>query len=130
MPLLYGCETRSLTRREEYTLRVFENRMLKIFWPKRDKLILDLGRVHYQKHSSPNITQLIKSRRMRWAGQVAWMGGIRRCIQEFGGTCEKRTIWKTEAEGIILKWILKRQDGGKAWTWLIWLRIGISDRLL
>jgi len=34
--VLYGCETRSLTFREETRLRVFENRVLKrIFGPKR-----------------------------------------------------------------------------------------------
>jgi hypothetical protein len=33
---LYGCETWSLTLREEHSLRVFENRVLKrIFGPKR-----------------------------------------------------------------------------------------------
>jgi hypothetical protein len=34
--VLYGCETWSLTVREEYKLRVFENRVLRIFGPKRD----------------------------------------------------------------------------------------------
>ena len=35
--VLYGCETWSLTMREEYRLRVFENRVLgPIFGPKRD----------------------------------------------------------------------------------------------
>ena len=35
--VLYGCETWSLTVREECRLRVFENRVLRrIFWPKRD----------------------------------------------------------------------------------------------
>jgi hypothetical protein len=35
--VLYGCETWSLTLREEHRLRVFENRVLKrIFAPKRD----------------------------------------------------------------------------------------------
>ena len=37
---LYGCETWSLTKREEYRLRVFENRVLRrIFQPKRDEVI-------------------------------------------------------------------------------------------
>jgi hypothetical protein len=76
---------------------VFEKRMLGIFWPKRDKVIVDLGRVHHEKHSSTNITQLIKSRKMRWAEHVAWMGGIKRCIQDFWGTLKKETIWKTKA---------------------------------
>jgi hypothetical protein len=36
--VLYGCETWSLTLREEHRLRVFENRMLRrIFGPKRDE---------------------------------------------------------------------------------------------
>jgi hypothetical protein len=35
--VLYGCETWSLTVREEHKLRVFENRLLRrIFGPKRD----------------------------------------------------------------------------------------------
>jgi hypothetical protein len=33
--VLYGCETWSLTLREEHKLRVFENRVLRIFRPKR-----------------------------------------------------------------------------------------------
>jgi hypothetical protein len=38
--VLYGCETWSLTFREERRLRVFENRVLrKIFRPKRDEVI-------------------------------------------------------------------------------------------
>jgi hypothetical protein len=37
--VLYGCETWSLTRREEHRLRVFENRVLRrIFGPKRDEV--------------------------------------------------------------------------------------------
>ena len=41
-------------------------------------------------YSSPNIVRVIKSRRMRWAGHVARMGGQKRRIQGFGGeTCGK-----------------------------------------
>ena len=37
--VLYGCETWSLTLREERRLRVFENRVLsRVFGPKRDEL--------------------------------------------------------------------------------------------
>ena len=37
--VLYGCETWSLTLREECRLRMFENRVLRrIFWPKRDEV--------------------------------------------------------------------------------------------
>jgi len=34
--VLYGCETWSLTLREERRLRLFENRVLRIFVPMRD----------------------------------------------------------------------------------------------
>jgi hypothetical protein len=37
--VLYGCETWSLTLREEHRLEVFENRVLRrIFGPKRDEV--------------------------------------------------------------------------------------------
>jgi hypothetical protein len=36
--VLYGCETWSLTLREEHRVRVFENRVLSIFGPKRDEV--------------------------------------------------------------------------------------------
>jgi hypothetical protein len=37
--VLYGCETWSLTLREEHRLRVFENRVLRrILGPKRDEV--------------------------------------------------------------------------------------------
>jgi hypothetical protein len=37
---LYGCETWSLTLREEHRLRVFENRVLRrIFGPMRDEVM-------------------------------------------------------------------------------------------
>ena len=37
--VLYGCETWSLTLREERRLRVFENRVLRrVFGPKRDEV--------------------------------------------------------------------------------------------
>jgi hypothetical protein len=38
--VLYGCETRPLTLREEHSLRVFENRILRgIFGTKREEVI-------------------------------------------------------------------------------------------
>ena len=77
--VLYGCETWSLTLREERTLRVFENMVLKrIFGPRRDEVTGEWRRLHNEElndlYSSPNIVWVIKSRRMRWAGHVARMG--------------------------------------------------------
>ena len=80
MPVvLYGCETWSLTLREECRLRVFENRLLRrIFGSKRDEVTGDWRKLHKEElndlYSSPNIVRVIKSRRMRWAGHVARMG--------------------------------------------------------
>jgi hypothetical protein len=77
--VLYGCDTWSLTLREEHRLRVFENRVLRrIFGPKRDEVTVEWRKLHNEKlhilYSSPDINKQIKSRRMRWAGHVARMG--------------------------------------------------------
>jgi len=77
--VLYGCETLSLTLREEKKLRVFENKVLRrIFGPRRDEVTGDWRRMHNEElndlYSSPNIVRVIKSRRIRWAGHVARMG--------------------------------------------------------
>jgi hypothetical protein len=71
--VLYGCETWSLTLREEHRLRVFANRVLRrIFGPKRDEVMGDWRKLHDEEllnlHSLPNIMRMIKSRRMRWQG--------------------------------------------------------------
>ena len=83
--VLYGCETWSLTLREERKLRVFENMVLRrIFGRRRDKVTGEWRRLHNEElnylYSSPNIVRVIKSRRMRWAGHVARMGEERGCI--------------------------------------------------
>ena len=77
--VLYGCETRSLTLREERKLRVFENMVLRrIFGPRRDEVTGEWRRLHNEElndlYCSPNIVRVIKWRRMRWAGHVAHMG--------------------------------------------------------
>ena len=67
--VLYGCETRSLTLREESKLRVSENMVLRrIFGPRRDEVTGDWRRLHIEElndlYCSPNIVGVIKSRRM------------------------------------------------------------------
>jgi hypothetical protein len=71
--VLYGCETWSLTLREEHKLRVFENRVLrKIFGPKRDEVTGGWRNEElHNLYSSPRVIRMITSRRMRWAGHVA-----------------------------------------------------------
>ena len=86
--VLYGCETWSLTLREDSRLRVFENRVLRrVFGPKRDEVTGELRKLHNEElsdlYSLPNILRVVKSRRMRWAGHVARMGegrGVHRVL--------------------------------------------------
>jgi hypothetical protein len=47
LSVLYGCETWSLTLREEHRLRVFEKRVLRrIFGPKRDEVTGEWRKLH------------------------------------------------------------------------------------
>ena len=90
--VLYGCETWSLTLREERRLRMFENRVLRIiFGPERDRIIGEWRKLHNVElndlYSSPNIVRVIKSRRLRWAGHVARME-VRRGVH-------KVLVWET-----------------------------------
>jgi len=91
--VLYGCETWSLTLREERRLRVFENRVFenrvlrKVFGLKRDEVTGEWRKLHDEElndlYSLPNIVRVVKSRRMRWAGHVARMGedrGVHRVL--------------------------------------------------
>jgi hypothetical protein len=62
--VLYGCETWSLTLREEYRLRVFENRVLRrIFGPKRVEVMGKWRKLHSEElhnlYSSPDIIRQI-----------------------------------------------------------------------
>jgi hypothetical protein len=80
--VLFGCETWSLTLREERRLRVFENRVLRrVFGSKRDEVTGEWRKLHNEElnelYSSPNIVRVVKTRQMRWAGQVARMGDDR-----------------------------------------------------
>ena len=75
--MLYGCETWSLTLREESRLRVFENRILRrLFGPKRDENG-KWRRLHDEElHSlycSPDRLRMNKSRRLRYPGHVVRM---------------------------------------------------------
>jgi hypothetical protein len=70
MVVLHGCETWSLTLREERRLRVFENTVLKrIFGHKRDAVTGEWRKLHNKElhdlYISPTVVRVITSRIMR-----------------------------------------------------------------
>ena len=77
--VLYGCETRSLTLREERR-------------PKRDGVTGEWRQIHNEGlndlYSSPNTIRVIKSRRMRWVGLVARVGERRGVYRVLVGKLE------------------------------------------
>ena len=95
--VFYGCETWSLTLREECRLRVFDNRVLRrIFGPKRDEVTGEWLKLHNEElddlYSSPNIVWVIKSRRRRWAWHVAHTGEGRGLYRVLVGKPEGKSL--------------------------------------
>jgi hypothetical protein len=101
---------------------VFENRLpRRIFGPKRDETTGEWRRLRNEEfndlYSSPNIIRVIRSRRMRWAGHVARVGGKRGAYRILVGRPEgrrplgrPRLRWEDN-----IKWIFKAWDGGMDW---------------
>jgi hypothetical protein len=131
-----GCETWSLTLREEHRLRVFENRVLwRIFGPKRDEVTGGWRKLHNEElhglYSSPSIVRVIKTRRMTWAGHVARMGEVRGAYNILVGRPEGRRSlerprrrWEDNIKMDL------REIGFGLWIGFIGLRIGTGGGLL
>jgi hypothetical protein len=62
-------------------------------------IILGLLRLHNEElhnlYTSPYIVRMTKSRRMRWVGNVACMGGVRNACIILVGKLEGKSSWKT-----------------------------------
>ena len=109
---MYGCETWSLTSREEHRLRVFQNKVLgKIFGAKKDEITGEWRTLHNAElqalYSSPNIIRNLKSRRLKCAGHLERMEQSRNAYKVLVGKPKERDLW--EGQGVdgktILKWI-------------------------
>jgi hypothetical protein len=119
--VLYGCETCSLTLREEHTPRVFENRVLRrIFGPKRDDVMGEWRKMHNGElhilYSSPDIIRQIKSGQGMWH---AWERG--ETVTGFWCKSQKEK-YHLKDQGIDgrvgSKWTLGTSAGGLEWIHL------------
>jgi hypothetical protein len=93
--VLYGCETLLLKLTEEHRLRVSEKRVLRmIVGPKRHEVTGKWRRLYNEEYnglySSPNTIQVIKTRIMTWAGQVARMGERKAAYRVLVGNLRER----------------------------------------
>jgi hypothetical protein len=94
------------------------NRLKRIFGPTIDEVTREWRKLHNEElndlYTSPNIVQVIKSRRMRWVGHVARMGDIRGVYRVLVEKPEgKRPLGNPGVDGrIILKCICGKWDGG------------------
>jgi hypothetical protein len=74
--VLYGCKSWSLILREEYRLRVFENRMLRrMIGERKSGMRLDniaLCRLH-NLYSSPSVIRMVALKRMKGVRHVAYI---------------------------------------------------------
>jgi hypothetical protein len=84
----------SLTLREEHTLRVFENRVLRrIFGSKRDEVMGGWKKLHNEElhklYYPPTVIRMM-TRRMRWEGHIARTGENRNAYRIFVGKPEQK----------------------------------------
>jgi len=77
---------------------------------------------HHDLFSSPYISGVIKSMKVKWVVRVAWMGKRKGACRDLVGK-PKGTGWT------IFKWILKKKYG-RFWSVLIGLRTGTVGELL
>jgi hypothetical protein len=90
-----------------------ENRVLRIFEPKREEVSGGWGRLHNQLHNlctSPNTVWMFKKRRVRWVGHVAHLGEMRNAYKILSDSLKGRDhLEDLGMDGkIIFEWILEK----------------------
>jgi hypothetical protein len=102
---------------------VFENRVLRrIFGPKKDEVTREWRTLHNEElhdlYCSPNNIRVIKSIRMRWAGNVTRIRDRRGAYSVFMGRSEERDqLEDLHVDGrIILNWFFRKWIWGMDWT--------------
>jgi hypothetical protein len=131
--VLYGCETWSVTLREEHRLRVFENTVLRrIFGPKRDEMTGDWRKLHNEElhnlYSSPDIIRQVN------ANEVGGTCGTHRrgekSAQGFGRKARRKETTRKTKMG---RWNQNRSWGDfllGVWIGFDWLGTGTGGELL
>ena len=101
---------------------MFENRVLRIFGPRRDGVTGEWRKLHNEElndlYSSPSIVWVIKSRRLRWVGHAARMeegGGVHKVLVGKRQLRRPRRRWKDNIKMDLQE--VRRVCGD-------WLRIG------
>jgi len=99
------------------------------FGPKRDEVTGEWRKLHNEEvndlYCSPNIVRMIKSRRMRWAGNVARMGegrGVYRVL--VGKPEEKRPLGRPRHRWEDNIKMGLQEVGWGVWARSSWLRLG------
>jgi hypothetical protein len=118
----------------KHRLRVFENRVLRIFGPKREEdgswRKLHNDELH-SLYSSLNIVRVIKSRRVRWAGHVERMGEGRGVYRVLVGSPEgKRPLGRPRRRWENNINMDLREIGILGRIGFSWLRLGSSGGLV
>jgi len=88
--VVYGCETWSVTLREERRLSVFRNMVLReVFGSKKKEERLRLRKLHSEQlhnvHCAPNSIRVIQSRTMAWVGHMTHIQEMRHAYRVFCG---------------------------------------------